>query len=132
MSGNTNNSDMRDKNGTIRDERLPRWWDRWVNPTTVLTLIGGVVWGVQLNMMVVELAEESAANNAIQERLRQEISDFRVNQEKHTLILDNLVRDVSGIRYDIDAHNKEAEAWKQRILRNELMRENGFRSQGTP
>lgn len=123
---------MRTDNGTIYDERSPRWWDKWVNPTTVLTLIGGVVWGVQLNMMVVRLAEDSAAQNAVTNAMRAEITEFRINQEKHTLILDNLVRDVSGIRYDVDQHNEEAEAWKQRILRNEFERQNGFREDGTP
>ena len=104
----------------VIDERFPRWWDKWVNPTTVLALIGGIVWGVQLNLMVVKLAENQAANSVIVDEMVRTMQEIQLNQAKHTIILDNLVKQVRGIEIDQRAHLKEAEEWKRRIMANEL------------
>lgn len=66
------------KNGNVYDERSPRWWDKWVNPTTVLALIGGIIWGVQLNMMVLTNAQTDARQD---EQIQQLQSQMRTVSE---------------------------------------------------
>ena len=66
------------KNGNVYDERAPRWWDKWVNPTTVLALIGGIIWGVQLNMMVLTNAQTDARQD---EQIQQLQSQLRTVSE---------------------------------------------------
>lgn len=46
-------------------QSLPRnpWWEKWISPTSVLALLGGIVWGVQLNVAV--LAHTAEINNIV-------------------------------------------------------------------
>ncbi len=109
------------QNGQVYDQRSPKWWDRWVNPTTALALIGGIVWGVQLNMLTVSTAEKTAGLEALHAQIQLELRDMRINQEKQTIILDSLLRQVTTMDTDMESHIREAESWKQRIIQNERM-----------
>lgn len=82
----------------VVERRLPHWWDKWVNPTTVLTLIGGIVWGVQLNMMVVTLAAENAAGKTRDGIHDQLLQDLEINMAKHTLLIDGLIEKQKDIK----------------------------------
>lgn len=112
-------------NGTVYDERRPRWWDKWINPTTVLSLIGGIVWGVQLNMYVVSLAEDQAKLEGRQYELTQQLQVTELNQARQTIILDNLIKKLDGVEVDLESLEKEVKEWEQKILRNSLHNELG-------
>lgn len=77
--------------------RLPSWYEKWINPTTILALLGGIVWGVQLNFAVI-----SNTNNigTLQSILEKKDSGYHAqNQQlaRVAIILENIERRVGTL-----------------------------------
>lgn len=100
------------------DQRVPKWWDKFVSPAGMLMLLGGIVWGIQLNVAVMQHTSELSA---IHERAQ---SSAAMNQEQNmqltriSLILSTLVDDVDDVQDDNSSHEREAESWKRLIESN--------------
>jgi hypothetical protein len=90
------------------DERNPKWFDKWVNPTTVLAILGGIVWGVQLDSSIETLNDRSLRTKATSIANRDAMHRDDVIDAKTVYVLDNLVNRVTATEVEI-----------QRILRNE-------------
>jgi len=101
------------------ERRFPHWWDKWVNPTTVLAMIGGIVWGIQLNMAVVdhtaEIGKLSAMLTAQQSLLQQQSNSVA----RISVILDALERRVSGNEVAIKQDAVEVGRMKGLIISNQ-------------
>jgi hypothetical protein len=90
------------------DERNPKWFDKWVNPTTVLAILGGIVWGVQLNSNIELLDGRTLRTKATSIANREAIGRADMTDAKTVYVLDNLVTRVTA-----------TEAELKRIVRNE-------------
>jgi hypothetical protein len=101
------------------ERRLPHWWDKWVNPTTVLAMIGGVVWGIQLNMAVIDHTQKigKIANTlAQQQTLLQTQSN---SLARVTVILDTMERRITGTEAAIKTDAVEVGQIKGMIISNQ-------------
>ena len=103
--------------------------ERWTAPSVVISLllivIGGIVWGVQINSVLVKLVEQQAASHERVENTESFIMQDRVNMAKMTFVLERLVVEVKDLKAAVASHNKEAETWKRRIIINEQNQHNG-------
>jgi septal ring factor EnvC (AmiA/AmiB activator) len=104
----------------------PKWWDKWVNPTTMMVLFGAIVWGIQLNFAVLQNTKELGQVQATQQKvvvIQQEMQRQSIrlatlletmerNQERNTKLLEETNKHVLE-------REKEAEGWKKRIEGNE-------------
>ena len=95
-------------------------WSAWLHPQVLLILIGaifaGLVWGIQLNIAVLMHSKRHAhlegrvdAHDKILDLLTKDL--LRVS-----LILSGLEKSVEKAVGHVDEHEKEAEAWKHRIV----------------
>lgn len=64
-------------------------WNKWVSPTTVVALMGGIVWGVQLNFAVVshtaaigELKGRQIENEAIDHEQNEQLARIAIILEQ--------------------------------------------------
>jgi len=84
------------------------WMDTWLTPTSLLVLLGGVTWGVQLNLAVGHLTEDVAAMEA-EDRAR----DTRVD----------LTEDVAAMEAEDRARDTRVEELSDQLLRVSLILE---------
>ena len=94
-------------------------FDKWVNPTTVVILFGAVVWGIQLNVVVLDHTEKLAKNTTKNEL---QDSELRAHSEaliRLSTILDSLERRVEKNTVHSRSHETESEEWKRIIMQNE-------------
>ena len=68
------------------------WVDKWVTPTTLLTIFGGVVWGIQLNFAVLNHASQLAQIDSEMLAHEQDSKKYIAVIERSTVILDNIER----------------------------------------
>lgn len=54
---------------------------KWLSPTALVTVLAGVVWGVQLNFAVAELTKEVTKAHIAAEKM-----EIRVDEMAHTLL----------------------------------------------
>ena len=99
--------------------------EKWISPAGALLLLGGVTWGVQLNVAVLNLAKQAAVEQARAQELSTTIDDVVKNQTKLTLILENLTDEIDEVALHSEGHTKEANGWKHRIVRLEERLKNG-------
>lgn len=91
-------------------------FESWVSPSGVLLLIGGVVWGVQLNVATMNLTAEMVTQQSRLEKLEDEAEDTQENLLRTTLILEGMeIRMINALEH-VENHNKESEDWKRRIV----------------
>ena len=90
----------------------------WMTPAAVLIFIGGMTWGVQLNVAVVTLQHDMGI---LQGKVREDTADMAIMKSdiQRLTITQNATqaRLTEGIEH-INQHNKEAEQWIRRILQN--------------
>lgn len=102
-----------------------RFMDKWITPTTIAILFGAIVWGVQLNVLTMNLVESDAEQNEKIEKLAASINDMSFNTTRQSLIMDATVQKLTKIDAQLAEHIKTAEKWKRRIISNELNLKNG-------
>ena len=73
------------------------WVERWVTPTTLLTVFGGVVWGIQLNFAVLHHSTQLAKINTEMIAHEQDSKKYIAVIERSTVILDNIERRLSKL-----------------------------------
>lgn len=101
-------------NDRIPDQRMPKWWDKWTNPTVVFTLLGGVVWGSNLNSYVTGLGKNQDSIRETQKAILLDIRSLQFDNAKTTLVLDALVR-----RMDINLAAIKEHVMDDRNLKND-------------
>ena len=91
----------------------------WLTPSGLMILLGGIVWGVQLNINAMMQAKRLARLEARQDEYEQTMALISKDLVRVGLILDNLEKDIEKAVDHVEEHDKEAESWKQRIVRLE-------------
>ena len=94
--------------------------DKWINPTTVIALLGGIIWGVQMNMYVNTLGERTTKMEQHNKDLDRRADEASLAMAKILFVLDNLVNRIGEIESDERRRIEVDEVWRQRIIRNEL------------
>ena len=79
------------------DERKPsdsfdRFTHRWVTPATLLTLLGAVVWGVQLNLVTLDTVKNLAILNETHKKTAIEIKELDRVLLQATVVLEAAVK----------------------------------------
>lgn len=64
----------------------PRWWETWLNPTSVMVLFGAIVWGVQLNFSVLQNTKDIGNVTGVQSKIL-EIQQEMVTQNTRIWLL---------------------------------------------
>ena len=97
--------------------------DRWISPSGFMILLGGIIWGIQLNVAVITNGKDIASirdqHIAIVERL-DEIS--RLNLEQ-AFILEGVSDEMQRTAAIVDEHEKSSDLWKERIIKLEARKE---------
>lgn len=77
--------------------RTAPWYEKWINPSSVLALLGGVVWGVQLNFAVLANSENIGHLRASTQKVQ--TTDQRQNEQlaRISVILENIERRVGRL-----------------------------------
>lgn len=70
----------------------PKWWETWVNPTTIMVLFGAIVWGVQLNFSVLQNTKEIGYLGSSQQKILQIQQDMVVQNTKTAVILERITQ----------------------------------------
>ncbi|MGI9571134.1 MAG: hypothetical protein ACR2PH_15680 [Desulfobulbia bacterium] len=92
--------------------------NNWFTPAGLLVVFGAIIWGVQLNWGVLRLIEENTEAAAIREEILAKQVAVTINLERTTLLLSVLEQKVEVLDDKVEAHEIEAEKWKERIRRN--------------
>jgi hypothetical protein len=102
---------------------LTRLVENWVSPSGVLLVIGGVIWGVQLNVATMNLTAEITTQQDRISRLEQDAEHTHENLLRTTLVLEAMeIRMIEALEH-VENHNTESEDWKRRIVVLEAMME---------
>jgi len=67
-----------------------KWMDVWLTPTSLLVLLGGVTWGVQLNLAVGHLTEEVAEIQTVADATDNEVENLSDQILRTSLILERI------------------------------------------
>lgn len=93
--------------------------DKWSGPAGLMVIFGLIVWGVQLNVATITQTRLIERNQANIELLLDKVGQSELNAARTAIILDQIDARSRVNQQDIRAHNKEAETWKQQIIRNQ-------------
>ena len=103
----------------MTEHRIPKWWERWVNPTTLLALFGGIVWGVQLNMLVTVHATKLGGQASAIYRNSEDINTIDKTLARMVTLMEVMNTKVDDLYTSYDAHLEDSVEIREKILRNE-------------
>lgn len=64
--------------------------ERWLTPAALMIVVGGIAWGVQLNVAVQVLTRDVASVTTMTEREEKRVDRLSENMLKATLILEQM------------------------------------------
>jgi hypothetical protein len=89
----------------------------WLSPAGALLLLGGIVWGVQLNVATMNLGSQVSELAAKQDQVGDRLLEISENNLRTSLLITQLAEEVVELKGEVSSHNKEAEIWKRTITR---------------
>ena len=92
--------------------------DKWLGPAGLTLIICGIIWGVQLNWGLLQLATDSAKQERVTTEILARQLEVSITLERTSLILKRLEDKVNNMQDKVDTHQTEAEMWKERIRQN--------------
>jgi len=93
------NGDERRREVYVKQETL---MEKWLTPTAMTLVLGGIVWGVQLNFAVKQLTAEVAKADAAAHRSEQRTDKLADNILKASVILESVERRVEKLEAEHD------------------------------
>lgn len=93
--------------------------DKWIAPTGIMVLVGGIVWGIQLNVAVLNLTKDSAEQQQQLTEVTAMLSSIAKTQATSSYIMDRMEHDLEETKDQAEHHDREANNWKHRIIRLE-------------
>lgn len=73
----------------------PKWWERWLNPTTAMALFGAVVWGIQLNFAVLQNTKDIGQMEGQQNEIVKLLNEQQQVLVRQTVLISELERRVT-------------------------------------
>lgn len=92
------------------------WIDKWIRPTTLVTVIGAIIWGVQLNFAILQQTEINAQQASLIVTLDEAHRELQLQEARTSLLLDQVSVRLADVTKRVLEHDKEAEQWKRKIL----------------
>ena len=99
----------------------------------VASVFGGIVWGVQLNVVVSNMLALTASHTETISKAQSEFTDFKLLQAEQTYLLRELISEVksnkqysSSTRKMLIDHNTQAERYKEKIDRMQKQIDKGL------
>ena len=92
---------------------------KWITPATLVIMFGAIVWGIQLNVAVMQNAKAIAALTTTLEGVKEKQAEHDLAWARAVVIQDQLLERLAINTETLNAHLGEAEDWKRRILMNE-------------
>lgn len=100
--------------------------EKWITPVTLSCIVGGIIWGVQINIGVLNLTKAVTAQQIDFHELQIEHRQYELSIAKTAIIQESMLKQLSALQKAVAEHEREANRWKQRIIRNdEAIRRNG-------
>jgi hypothetical protein len=93
--------------------------DKFLTPLTFTSILGLVIWGVQLNFQVLEMTRIVSTQQRELASVIQEHRDYEVSIARTAIIQNEMLKQLDYLGNKLDAHEKEAEGWKRKIIRNQ-------------
>lgn len=103
----------------MNTEAIPRFLDKWITPTTLLAILGGIVWGVQLNAAVLSLTDAVGRYSNELDRAQEINATQTVALARTAEILAQVQKRLDKAETHVIEHEKDAEIWKRKIMSNE-------------
>jgi cell division protein FtsL len=98
---------------------LEQFSEKWITPSSLMILIGAIIWGVQLNAAVLDLAREISK---LEQRVAQNTT-INVAQNESLIklgtIVDGIEKRIQKAEHHVIEHERDSEIWKRRIQANE-------------
>jgi len=88
------NGDERRREVYVKQETL---LERWLTPSALAFVFGGVVWGVQLNFAVKQLTSEVAQADTVAHRSEQRVDRLAENILKASVILERIEKRIDKL-----------------------------------
>jgi chromosome segregation ATPase len=95
---------------------MPDWFLNWITPSGVMLMIGGITWGVQLNIHAMLMVKRIGRHESRIDGHDAVLREITTELAKVSIILQQVERDVMRAADHIEEHNSEAESWKRRIV----------------
>jgi hypothetical protein len=100
--------------------------EKWITPVTLSCIVGGIIWGVQINIGVINLTKSVAAQQIEYAEIKRVHHQYELSIARTAIIQEEMLRQLDAAQKAIALHEKESAKWKQRIIRNdEAIRRNG-------
>lgn len=96
-------------NGLVDEERVytkhyVRWWERWFNPTTVMAIIGAMVWGIQLNFAVMQNTKDLGKASQLQQNMVEVVQKISQQQIRITVIQEQSLDRLGRLELNYQEH----------------------------
>lgn len=89
--------DDRDDEEIRYTRHTPRWWETWLNPTSVMVLFGAIVWGVQLNFSVLQNTKDISTVATVQSKILQIQQEMSTQNTRIWLLVEKMDEDLDQI-----------------------------------
>ncbi len=96
--------------------RMERMTERWMGPTGVAIIAGGIIWGIQLNYATMNLTSQVARITKDVEIHDSQLDEVSANLLRTTIVLQNMEEEMSEAVGIVKEHNDASEEWKRRII----------------
>jgi hypothetical protein len=93
--------------------------DRWFTPATLVAIAGLIIWGAQTNVNIINLTKALAAQQVKVDSIATEHRNYELSMVKATIIQQELLKKLEITQKQVLDHQREAEQWKRKIIRNE-------------
>ena len=103
--------------------------DKWITPVTLSCIVGGIIWGVQINIGVLNLTKAVAAQQIEYNSIRHEHRKYELSIARTAIIQEEMLKQLDIAKAAIATHERESAKWKQRIIRNDEAIRNGSRGE---
>jgi hypothetical protein len=92
----------------------------WATPAGLLLLLGGITWGVQLNVSIMNLTNKVSNLAGKTDKMSTELMESTRNNLRVSMLLTQLEKDAEKALRHAEEHEKDSAEWRQRIVALEV------------
>ena len=92
---------------------------KWLAPAGIMVFIGGIVWGIQLNISVMQLTQAHGEQRGQLKEIAAMLSSISKTQETTAYIISRIEADFKALDEEVERQRISAEEWNRKIIRLE-------------
>lgn len=92
------------------------WVDKWIQPTTVMVAIGAIIWGVQLNVAILQTGATNTQQSELLAELAKKQQAMEIQLAQTAILLDHITQRLTDNTQRVLEHDKELAAWERKML----------------